>query len=115
VPVRKIKKSDTAALTAHEAEHDQAFDSGKSTWETLRQLAVDGKASDFKSKLSQFEGGTKAALKLPRRLVLKLVRCKRCCSGSFQAHVLVGQGQHQRSTELARVDVQPEFVRAVLP
>jgi hypothetical protein len=113
VPVRKIKKSDTAGLAAHQAEHDQAFESGKSTWETLRQLAVDGKGTDFKSKLLELEAGTKAAAKLPRRLALKLVRCKRCCCGVLHAHVLTGQGKYLKTIGLARVDVQSDFVRAV--
>jgi hypothetical protein len=44
---------------------------------------------------------------------LKLVRCKRCCSGELQAHVVAGQGQYMKQTELARMEVKPEFVRAV--
>src|SRR5262245_50942748 len=86
VPIRKIKKSDPAGLAAHQAEHDQAFQKGKSTWESLRQLAVDRKATDFKTKLLELEPGKKAALKLPCRLLLKLVRCKRCCVGVLHAN-----------------------------
>jgi hypothetical protein len=113
VPVRKIKKSDTAGLAAHQAEHDQAFERGRGTWATLRQLALGGKTTDFKNKLSELKTGGKAAAKLPRRLAFKLVRCNRCCSGVLHANVLTGQGKYLKTVELERVDVQPEFVRAL--
>ena len=113
VPARKVKKSDAAAMSAYAAEQQQAFDKGKQTWESLRQLAADVKAPEFKTKLAELESGKKAAAKLPQRFSLKLVRCKRCASGWLHVHLLTGQGKQLKQTEFARLDVTPEFVRSV--
>ena len=113
VPVRKVKKSDAAAMAAYQAEHEKAFEDGKGTWEALRQLATNSKATQFRDKLAELEPGKKATLKLPRRFSLKLVSCKRCASGWLHVHVVAGQGQQLKQTEFARLDVQPEFVRSV--
>jgi hypothetical protein len=113
VPAKKVKKSDVAAMSAYATEQEQAFEQGKQTWESLRQLAADGRASEFRAKLADLGPGKKAAAKLPRRFGLKVVRCKRCASGWLHVHVVAGQGKQVKQTEFARLDIKPEFVRSV--
>jgi hypothetical protein len=114
VPERKVKKSDAAAMAAYQAENDKALESGKSTWETLRQLGVASKSAEFRNKLAELWPGKSAAQKLPARFSLKLVHCKRCSSGWLHVHLLTGQGRYIKQTEVGRADVSPEFVRPVL-
>ncbi len=113
VAARKVKKSDLAAVSAYEAEQEQAFESGKQTWESLRQWALAARAAEFRAKLAELDPGQKAAGKLPRRLSLKVVRCKRCASGWIDVRVVSGQGKQLKQAEFARLELSPEFVRSV--
>jgi len=113
VRARKVKKSDVAAKSAYEAEQQQAFEQGKQTWESLRRLAADAQAPEFRDKLLELQIGKKAAAKLPQRFSLKVVRCKRCATGWLHVHLLTGQGKQLKQTEFARLDIHPDFVRSV--
>ena len=113
VPVKKVKKSDVAALSAYEAEKERALEQGKQTWEALRQLAANARGPEFRTKLAELEPGKKAAAKLPQRFSLKVIRCKRCASGWLHVHLLTGQGKQLKQTEFARLDLHPEFVRSL--
>ena len=115
VPAKKVKKSDMAASSAYAAEQEHALEQGKQTWESLRQLAADGKAPEFRAKLAELEPGKRAAARLPARFSIKVVRCKRCACGRLQVHALTGQGKQLKQIEFARLDVTPDFIRSVWP
>jgi hypothetical protein len=115
VPARKVKKSDIAGLEAYKAEQEQALETGKQTWERLRQLAEKNQAADFQKAVSELGAGSKQAAKLPIRLSMKLVSCARCQGGWLLVHLVSGQGRELKQTEFARADVHPEFVRGVQP
>jgi hypothetical protein len=51
--------------------------------------------------------------KLPQRLHLKLVHCRRCCGGWLRLDMITGQGHGLRQREVERFPVQKEFVRAI--
>ena len=115
VPLKKVKKSDMAAQAAYKTEQEEAFAKGKGIWETMRQLAEGGKATEFGNKLAELQAGKKGAAKLPQRLSIKLVSCARCQSGWLHVHLVVGQGREIKQIEFARCDVSSEFVRALQP
>jgi hypothetical protein len=113
VPVKKIKKSDVAALEAHQAEQKRAFENGKEVWMLLKEAAATSEATDFHAKLVGLQPQKKAATRLPQRLILKLVYCRRCCSGRLRLDLLAGKGREISRRELEQVPLQPEFVRAI--
>jgi hypothetical protein len=114
VPVRKVKKSDPAGQAAYETEQQQAIDQGKQTLGTLQQFAAKSDSAGFRKQLNELQPGQKAAGKLPGRFFLKLVHCKRCACGQLVSAHQLGQGNQIKTTELARAEVQPDFVRAIL-
>jgi len=114
VPARKVKKSDTAGQAAYDAEQQQAFEAGLQKIEAVQQLASAQKPSEFQTVLVELKPDERAAGKLPRQFILKLVECKRCRSGWLQADVFLQGSQIQRK-EFNRAEVNPEFVRMVWP
>ena len=113
VPIKKVKKSDTEGLAAHKAEQEEAFARGKRISELLQKMAGEGQAAEFKQTLAELQPKKKLAAKLPHRLSLHLVSCKRCQSGWMLVKLVSGQGKQIKITELAKNDVQPEFVRSI--
>jgi hypothetical protein len=111
VPSRKIKKSYPAALESYEAEQIQADENGRKVWTALKEAASASKASEFQEMILSLQPQKKAAAKLPQRLILKLVHCRRCCSGRLQLDLIAGQGRELKQTELEQVPLQNEFVR----
>jgi len=113
VPAKKIKKSDEAGKAEQEAAQQQAFDRGQQTVETLKQSALGAKATDFQKALAELTAGKKQTLKLPARIGLHLVHCRRCYAGWLRANLLIGQGNEIKTTELSRTDLHAEFVRTI--
>jgi hypothetical protein len=114
VLTRKVKKSDAAGLAAYETEQHQAFDSARQLLDVLQQSVAKNDSAIFKQRLEELKPGKKAALKLPSRLSLHVIHCKRCFSGQFVTKLLVGQGKQLKQSEFARADLHPEFVRSVV-
>jgi len=113
VKAKKVKKSDLAGTAAYEAEQQQAFDGGKQTVATLQKFAADNKATEFRAKLDELRPDKSKTARLPIRMLLQLVHCKRCCNGQLVTKQMAGQGKQIKTTEIARNDLHPEFVRAV--
>jgi hypothetical protein len=113
VKVKKLKKSDEAGKAALEAEQQQAFDGGKQTVAALQQFATSNSTAEFRTKLEELQLGKKLAGKLQGRFSVSLVHCKRCYSGQLVAKLLLGQGQHVKTSEIGRTELHPEFVRSV--
>jgi hypothetical protein len=113
VPVKKVKKSDTAGLAAYAAEQQQAFDRGKQTVETLQQHAAGAKAAEFQKILTVLQPGKKAATKLPSRFNLELVHCNRCYAGRFVVKLLLGQGKNIKVTDFSSTELNSEFARSI--
>jgi hypothetical protein len=113
IPARRVKKSDPAGQAAYQAEQQQAFTGGKQTVAAMQQLAAANSTADFQKKLEELRPGKKSAAKLPGRLAIQLVHCKRCYAGNFIVKLFTGQGKHIKRTEIARANLHPEFVRSV--
>lgn len=113
VPAKKLKKADTTGQAAHIAEQQEAFERGKRLTEILQKMAADGQSADFQKTLAELQSKKKEAAKLPRRFSLHLISCKNCQSGQLLIKLLSGQGKQIKFTEVARSDIQPEFVRAI--
>jgi hypothetical protein len=115
VPVKKLKKADTEGRAAHQAEQEQAFAQGVRLTEILQQMSAGGQTAEFRETLAKLEPGRKQAARLPIRISLHLVACKKCRSGWLQFKRVTGQGKHIKSAELARSGVGPEFVHGLDP
>ena len=113
VPAKKLKKADTTGQAAHIAEQQEAFERGRRITEILQKMATDGQSADFQKTIAELEPKKKQAAKFPRRFSLHLISCKSCQSGQLLVKLLSGQGKQLKSTELARNDIQPEFVRTI--
>jgi hypothetical protein len=115
VPIKKVKKSDEAGLAAYQAEQEQASAAGKRSWERLQQLAAAGKAGEFQRALDESKIGPKQVMKLPQRLSLHLVSCRRCMSGVLLARMVTGKGNQMKQTDFGRTELNPDFVRSMQP
>jgi hypothetical protein len=113
VPVKKIKKSDTAGRAAHQAEQQQAADQGQQTIESLKQMALGDQTGDFKKMIAELGVSKKQTMKLPARFSLHIIHCRRCFSGALVAKQLLGQGKQLKTSEYARAELHPEFVRSI--
>ena len=115
VPVKKVKKSDTAGQAAYQAEQQQALENGKQTVETLRQQATGAKAVEFQKILAELGPGKKQTARLPGRFSLQLVYCNRCYAGQFIVKLLLGQGKQMKQTDVSRTELNSEFTRSLCP
>jgi hypothetical protein len=115
VPLKKVKKSDAAGLAEHQAQQEQAFETGKRAWETLLEKAEKNHGSEFEKLLVDLRSGRKQTLKLPQKINVQLVSCSQCHSGWLQAILLSGQGREIKQTEFGRMELHPEFVRSRCP
>jgi hypothetical protein len=113
MPVKKVKKSDIVGTAAYQTEQQQAFENGKQTVESVKQLAIGDKVGDFQKMVVDLGLSKKQTLKLPGRFSLQVVHCRRCFAGSLVAKLLLGQGQHMKQSEFTRADLHPEFVRSI--
>ena len=113
VRVKKVKKSDTAGQAAHQAEHQHALETGKQTLTTLGELASAGKADEFQKAINDLADGKKEAGKVPVRLSVHLVHCKRCFSGWLLAKMTTDHGNAMTIREFSKTDLQPDFIRSV--
>jgi hypothetical protein len=113
VPVKKVKKSDLAAVGAYQTEQEQAAEGGKQTVESLKQLAVGNQVGDFQKLIAELGLSKTKTIKLPSRFVLRLVHCRRCFSGALVVKQLQGQGKQLKQTDYTRAELHPEFVRSV--
>jgi len=113
VPPKKVKKSDIAGTAAYQTEQEQAFDNGKQTVESLKQLAVGDKTGDFQKLIAELGLSKKQTMKLPGRFSLEAVHCRRCFGGSLVAKLLLGQGNQMKQSEFTRAELHPEFVRSI--
>ncbi len=113
VPLKKIKKSDTAAQAAHDAEQTQAGERGQAILEATRKLVAEGKAGEFQNALAELKAHQKEVLKLPRRVSLRLVSCLGCSAGRVEAALLLGQANQIQQTELGGTDAPADFIQIV--
>ena len=113
VPGRAPRKADAQGTTAYENQQRQAFDSAKSKLAGFGQLVRAGDAPTLRQELDALRPTSKAAEKLPVRISVNLVCCPNCYSGHLRSVLLTGQGKQQRSTQLEKTELTPEFVHGL--
>ena len=113
VPLKKLKKNDSEGSDAHRAEQEEAFARGKRITEIARGLAAEGRTGEFKQTLAEVKAVQKKVLRLPARFQLHLISCRKCQSGWLRLNLVQGQGRHVSSAEVARQDLQPDFVQGL--
>lgn len=115
VPVKRIKKSDATGQAAFNRADEEALALGNTLLSKFRQLATDGKGTEFTTLLREWATQKKATAKLPRRIFMQLVCCRRCHNGWLEANAKAGQGNNIKTTALGNTPVTPDFVRAIRP
>jgi hypothetical protein len=111
---RKIKKKDTEGQQAYEEELKLAMESGQKRMETLLESVNEKDPRQFVDLLSEHADNKKAITKQTSRLAVSLEHCKQCQAGRVVLKLQTGFGENQTITELARIDVEPEFTRDVI-
>jgi hypothetical protein len=96
VKARKVKKTDIAGATAFEQEQRNAAASGA---ELLAQLSNAGTANDLQAVQIFIDTArpiARKARKLPRRISVGFVYCKKCFSAHLVPAVVTGQGKRMK-------------------
>lgn len=112
-PNRKVSKKDPAALAAREAEVQEAYARGEAALAKVFAAGQAGDAAAFSTAVAEAGplSSQRAANKLPARIHVRLVHCRRCSDGALSASVVTGQGKQLRVTPLR---AQP-LARGVAP
>ena len=113
VPLRKIKKTDAAALAAYEHSQQEAATQGRARLDQLCHLATGADSAGFCDAIKELVPGKKQAAKLPSRLSVDLVCCRYCWSGYLHLCAITGKGEKVQSAELGTLSVTPDFARSV--
>jgi hypothetical protein len=112
VPAVKIKKRDTQARAAHDAEQQAAWTRGMELLETLHGKVEGNDPGAFRDLLKPHLLANKQNAKLPARVQVDTYRCPRCEGGELRALLCSGQGQHQKQKEIAREALPQFFARS---
>ncbi|MBA4388025.1 MAG: hypothetical protein C0404_08595 [Verrucomicrobia bacterium] len=110
VQEKKIKKKDTEAQAAYEAEIKQALTEGQNALSQLQAHAQGWQADEFKKIVKFLVDRNRTTGKLTGRIAMKLVFCRRCRDGYLAPVMLTGQGEAIAMTPLATVKLDPQFV-----
>ncbi len=102
VPFRKVSKKDTAGLAARDTEARDAFARGEEALAKVFAAGQSGDAVAFASAVSEAGpvSAQRAANKLPARIQVRVVRCRRCGAGELRASLVAGQGQQVKITPM---------------
>jgi len=111
--LRKVSKKDAAGLAARDQEAREAYARGEAALAKVLAAGQSGDAAAFASAVA--EAGPlpaqRAANKLPARIQVRLVRCRRCGAGELRASLVTGQG---KQIKIAPLRTQP-LDRGVAP
>jgi hypothetical protein len=116
VRARRIAKKDVAGRAAFEEEDARAASAAGATLERVASLAGRGDGLAIKDALAHHPPRgpeARSADRLPARLRLGLVRCRRCSSGFVQPAMITGKGRGIRVQRLARLPLSPDAVRTI--
>lgn len=111
---KKIKKQDTEALAAYEAEHKKVAQEADKILAQIREMVTAGNADGVVALLQPFVKDKKKNAKLTSRVVVGLASCRQCYDGRFTATVWSGQGDAMSRVALSDIPVDPKFCQAFL-
>jgi hypothetical protein len=119
VSAKELKKINKQAQTPEDravaaAMPEAAIDHAKATLANLSALAAAGEVQALAAARAELAPESKAARKLPRRIVVSLCGCNRCGTGRLQSSLWTGQGKRIRKTRLVATAVSPAIVTAIL-
>jgi hypothetical protein len=109
VPIRRVRKSDTAGLQQYAQEQDQAYATASEQIKALCARGAGGDIEGYRAALSPFAEKKRGLLKLPKRLGVNLVRCPRCDAGYLQTQLITGRGKKLKITDLERTELPQGF------
>jgi hypothetical protein len=113
VAVKKISKKDTDAQQAYAKEHEEAAARAELAVGRLREAIANRNDKAFASELSS-AGSVKQNNKLPRRIDVSLVWCKRCDGGRIVLTLVSGTGERKTQVKMEETTVLAEFIRTIL-
>ncbi len=114
VPARRVSKKDAAAVAAHAEEQRRAADESQERLRRLAELCARHDGAGVRELATCEPKQSRAAMKLPLRLAISLVRCESCADAHLQPVMWTGQGKAMRSTRLDKIAAGPEIAKLVL-
>jgi hypothetical protein len=105
VPSRRVKSGDTDGKQKYAREQDDAFAAAQQQIGELCRAGAAGDIDSYRAALAQLPDAKRAISKLPARIAIVLVRCKRCNAGYLQTRLITGQGKKIKTRDLARTDL----------
>lgn len=109
---KKIGKKDEAAQAAYLKENEDLFEAARKDVDAALGHGVAGRARELQDALGKHD--SKAAAKRNSRFGMDLWHCPRCSDGFLEVQLYQGFGNEMTTTQIARAEVKPEVVDAVL-
>jgi hypothetical protein len=108
VALRKVSKKDAAGLAAQEAEARQAYGRGEEALAKVLAAGQTGDAAAFAAAVAAAGplSAQRAANKLPARIQVRLVRCRRCGTGELRAALVTGRGNQIKISPLRTLPLE---------
>lgn len=110
---RRVSKKDVAATQAYAREQQEAYNAAQAKLGFFEKLIATGDVVALKQNLDSLKPGSKAAGKLPIRILLTLIRCRRCNQGKLRATCFTGQGKQVRSRVLNETELNIATVQGL--
>ena len=112
-PSRKVPKKDAAAVAARDAEVQEAYARGEAALAKVFAVGQAGDAAAFTAAVAEAGplSSQRAANKLPARIQVRLVHCRRCAEGALSASLVTGQGKQIRIAPLRSQPLAPGVAR----
>jgi hypothetical protein len=112
IPFKKFKKSDTEATAKYGQQQQQMLQNAQARHDRMAAAAATGDLATFRDEILKNTPEKKAAAKLPRRVLVSLIRCPNCSNGYLGATMKSGQGNQVKVVQVSKKELSPEFVRA---
>jgi len=110
VPIKKGWRKDPDRQAEQDRNQAAAYAQAQERLNRMVAAAQNDDSAAFAAESRQNRAEIKSARKLPKRLLVNLVRCGSCSSGYLAPVWLTGQGKKLRRTKLPHVDLTPDFV-----
>jgi len=94
-------------------ENQNALTKGREILSSIEDAAKKGEFDRLNAALDQLHTQRKVTLKLPQKIILRLISCRACRSGQFAPVVLTGNGNYQEQSALPETVLLPVVVESL--
>ncbi|HUB07713.1 MAG TPA: hypothetical protein VMB50_11955 [Myxococcales bacterium] len=113
VPAKRVSKKKVEAFASYEASQAASLAQGQQAMTAILGAGSRGEGAAVRQLLSQH--GSKVAGKLPARIEIALVHCKRCKQGELRGTMVTGQGRYIKRKLLSMQELAPAVVAELAP